>query len=269
MAKEVFKQDLPLHMAVERRAPDDVIISLLEANKKAAMLPGKSGSLPLHSAAQQCLSPNVIVALIKAYPEGLDVLNNSQYTPRDFHQRNDFSLEALMRPTACWIEDVEKEAYIEKVKKRRLELREKVIFLRGQIDISQKKICIVKEMLSKIKPVLEEQEEIMKQDKTREDRSKSLKGALKQRMVIIKDRIMKLEENINKEKSSEEMMINTVLRRTYMEEAQKKYEKVTQAHNLIERDLRSLREIFSGEKDANDDEILSDFDSEYLTATFS
>lgn len=265
MTKETFKEDLPLHMAVERRAPDHVLMSLLEANKEAASIPGKSGSLPLHSAAQQCLSPNIIVALIKAYPEGLDVLNNSQYTPRDFHQRNEFALEALMRPTACWVEDVEKEEYTNRVRKRRLALREKIKLLQDRLSISKERIDSAQEIISDVKPLLEEQQEVMKKDKLREERANKLRNSLKKRMIGINERITKLEQIINNEKCAEETMINTVLKRTYMEEAKKKYEKATQSHLLIQKSLKALIERLSEQKDSSFENELEDFDLYSLT----
>ena len=246
MTKETFKEDLPLHMAVERRAPDQLIISILQANRKAALLRGKMGNLPLHTAAQNCLSPSVIIQLIKAHPEGLEVLNDNQCTPRDFHQRNDLSLEALMRPTACWIEDVVKEEYSKKANDRTFELKDKIQKLREQLALSKKKTAVATHLLGQIRPRLAQQEIDMKADKEREEKVNKLKKVLEQRLNGIKERIAIMEENMKKEKSSEETMISTVLKRSYMEEAQKKYEKVALTHELIKSDLEQLKQAHLG-----------------------
>lgn len=251
MTKETFKEDLPLHMAVERRAPDQLIISILQANKKAALVRGKMGNLPLHTAAQNCLSPTVVTQLIKAHPEGLDVLNDSQCTPRDFHQRNDVSLEALMRPTACWIEDVEKEEYNKRVNDRTFELKNKIQKLREQLAMSKKKTAVATHLLGATRPRLSQQWASMKADKEREAKVEDLKQVLEQRLNGIKERITIMEENMKKEKSSEEVMINNVLKRSYMEEAQKKYEKVAATHEVIKRDLEQLKQLHPTENSDN------------------
>ena len=85
MTKETFREDLTLHVAVERRS-NQLIIYILHTNKKAALVRCKMGNFPLHAAAQNCLSPTVVTQLIKAHPERLEVLNDSQQTPRDFYQ---------------------------------------------------------------------------------------------------------------------------------------------------------------------------------------
>ena len=85
MTKETFREDLTLHVVVERRS-NQVIIYILHTNKKDALVRCKMGNFPLHAAAQNCLSPTVVAQLIKAHPERLEVLNDSQQTPRDFYQ---------------------------------------------------------------------------------------------------------------------------------------------------------------------------------------
>ena len=50
---------------------------------------------------------------------------------------------------------------------------------------------------------------------------------LEQQLNRIKERIASMEENMNKETSSEEVMTDNVLKTSCMEEAQKKYDKVT------------------------------------------
>merc|ERR1712228_176128 len=83
----------------------------------------------------------------------------------------------------------------------------------------------------------------MQADKEREARLNRLKGELQERLIGIKERIGAMEENVKRETSSEEVMISTVLKRSYMEETQKRYEKVAQTHELLMRDLEMLKDL--------------------------
>lgn len=103
------KDSLPLHMACDRKAPDELILALLRANEKAAAWKGRGKNLPLHLAAHRNLSFEVVESIIRAYPEALECRNTSNYTPRDYQVKDNQVFQALNRPTSCWIELIEEE----------------------------------------------------------------------------------------------------------------------------------------------------------------
>jgi len=102
MTREEFKDDLPLHLACERRAPPQLILELLQMYEGAASCRGKNENLPLHISIQKSLSFEIIEALIRANPYVLDERNNSSYTPRDFGHKDTCTYQAIGRPTHCW-----------------------------------------------------------------------------------------------------------------------------------------------------------------------
>jgi len=102
MCRLSYKNDLPLHMACERRAPQELIHLLLQIYEDAASCKGRDDNLPLHIAMQKSLSPNIIESLIRVYPYGLDVNNVSGYCPRDYGHKDTAAYQALGRPTYCW-----------------------------------------------------------------------------------------------------------------------------------------------------------------------
>jgi len=107
--RQAYKDNLPLHMACDRKAPDELILALLRANEEAASWQGRNKNLPLHIAAQQKLSVDVIDALIRINPEALDCRNASNYTPRDYGVTDSQVFQTLNRPTCCWVELIEEE----------------------------------------------------------------------------------------------------------------------------------------------------------------
>jgi len=102
MMHEAFKDDLPLHLACERRAPPRLILALLEMYDGAASCRGKNENLPLHIAIQKSLDFEIIEALIRINPYVLDERNNDNYTPRDYGHKDAFAYQAIGRPTQCW-----------------------------------------------------------------------------------------------------------------------------------------------------------------------
>ena len=107
--RQPYKDNLPLHMACDRKAPDELILALLRANEEAAHWPGRNKNLPLHIAAQRDLSFDVVDALIRISPQALEARNASNYTPRDYGVTDTQVFQALNRPTCCWVELIEEE----------------------------------------------------------------------------------------------------------------------------------------------------------------
>ena len=71
--RETHDDDLPLHMAIYKRAPETLVIHLIEAYPSAARVKGREGYLPLHWACQMGSSLAVVEALIVEYPNALDI----------------------------------------------------------------------------------------------------------------------------------------------------------------------------------------------------
>ena len=95
--KELHRNDLPLHMACEKHAPDDVILEILRHNSDALFHVGRGGNLPLHTACQKNLGHDVIESFIRMNPMGLDYRNTANYTPRDFGHSDAYANESLNR----------------------------------------------------------------------------------------------------------------------------------------------------------------------------
>ena len=96
-AKELFRENAPLHSACEKKAPEAVLIELLELNVDALQHTGKAGSLPLHIAAQKKLGPKIIEKMIRLYPAALDYKNIANYTPRGYEQKDTLVSQVLNR----------------------------------------------------------------------------------------------------------------------------------------------------------------------------
>jgi|NOAtaT_6_FD_contig_21_7878530_length_1078_multi_9_in_0_out_0_1 hypothetical protein len=121
-----YKENLPLHMACDRKAPDEFILALLRANEDAAKWPGQNGNLPLHVAAQRDLGFDTVDALIRAYPQALEYRNANNCTPRDYGETDSQVFQALSRPTCCWVELIEEEAREENQDRTVLDLHKRV-----------------------------------------------------------------------------------------------------------------------------------------------
>mmetsp|Transcript_21003 Transcript_21003/g.31863 ORF Transcript_21003/g.31863 Transcript_21003/m.31863 type:complete len:155 (-) Transcript_21003:213-677(-) len=108
MTKQVDKYgNLPLHTAIGFKAPDSLVLSILEEYPEAAKQHGTDYWLPLHIAAMWGTSTQVMEALIRAYPEALDDVGEPGIkgrTPRHFNTRFPHNRELLERPTAEWKE---------------------------------------------------------------------------------------------------------------------------------------------------------------------
>ena len=61
---------LPLHVAVERQAPEEVTLALLKAHPDGAKEKDENGRLLLHSAADRQAPEAVTLALLEAHPDG-------------------------------------------------------------------------------------------------------------------------------------------------------------------------------------------------------
>lgn len=231
-------------MAIDRQAPEYLILSILKANPEAASVPSKSGALPLHYAAEQNLSASIITELIRAYPEALDTQDSNKQTPRDHPQRNDLSREALMRPTACWIEDTEKEEYRERVIERRAELRQKMAQLKEAIESSNERIEVASKLMTKLKPRINKVDNKIDKEEKYRTQLANMKGIMCNHLKKIKERISEIENSLSDTNTNELNMMNSMLRREYVEGVKGSYDKTITSHRQIKRDLSQMRSFF-------------------------
>ena len=253
MAKEVFKEDLPLHMACERKAPETTILGLLDAFPDGAAVPGRYGGHPLHLAAQQKLSPKILVALIRAYPEALDQEDDSSNLPRDYSQRNDLNKEALCRPTACWIEDLEKEDFMNRIDRKKAQVRQKINLLRTALDTSEEKREDLKQRLKQLGPRMQAQRDVVRRLGELEKQLDGIKLKNDQYIVTVNDRIKTLSEEASTETDEEEARMKSLMRRTYMQSVQRQYEKLINRTDQIRKDLQVVRSEVAARRKASDD----------------
>jgi hypothetical protein len=125
-AREAHREDLPLHMACERRAPPEVIRGILNLYPDATKHNGRGGNLPIHIAVHRNLNEEVIDTLIRACPETLDERNQANLTPRTIGHSHVETNQALKRPTACWHQLIEDEVREEEQVTRLKLLHERV-----------------------------------------------------------------------------------------------------------------------------------------------
>jgi hypothetical protein len=242
MAMDYFKEDLPLHMAVERMAPDSTILSLLNVFPDAAARAGRLGGTPLHLAAQQNLSPSIIVAFIRACPEVLDQEDDNGRLACDYVQRNELSREALCRPTACWIEDVEKEEYNGKIQYRKAQLRQKIQKLSDALNSSKQRRGVLSKYVQQLEPRLQTQRNVLGKLVGVEKQMSDLYDSNQGHFGKVRERIKLLSDEVAWEPNDEETMMKALKKRTYMQGVQRQYEKLIARTDQINKELPSLRD---------------------------
>jgi hypothetical protein len=102
--------DLPLHLALEKHASDDVIKMLLIAYLNAAQLQNKYGNLPFDIALKHKASDDVIKMILIAYPKAAQVQNNTGWLPLHYALKYNASndvIEMLLHtyPQAARVKD--------------------------------------------------------------------------------------------------------------------------------------------------------------------
>jgi hypothetical protein len=105
MVEAAHRGDLPLHQAIKNGYSEIVIMEIFLAYPSAVMIRCKqTGMLPLHLAASSNSSPILVKAMINEYPEALDIkVNNS--TPRDLVTSSlpVESMKMICRPSMYWL----------------------------------------------------------------------------------------------------------------------------------------------------------------------
>ena len=98
--------NVPLHSALGFKAPDDVILSIIEIYPEATTVHGTDEWLPLHTAAMWGSSSKVLETLIRHHPRALDDKGEEGIkgrTPRHFSARFPHNKELLERSTDEWL----------------------------------------------------------------------------------------------------------------------------------------------------------------------
>ena len=250
MAKEPLKENLPLHMACERRAPHPVISALLRAHPDAASTCGRHGHLPLHIAAERNLPSPVILSLIRSYPEALDCKNHSRLLPRDYLQRNDVSSEALHRPAACWLEDVEKEDYLRRVTRKRTLLRQKLVQLRCAITISHERRDQTRGAIERLGPYLERNAAKERAHETQISLIKMVEDRASERIAAMSDRIDVMSGMVNVGREENDLQERSRKKCDYMIETHGECQMLVEKMKAIKRNLESIEEAAMLERDS-------------------
>lgn len=242
MAKIPLNEDLPLHMACEKKAPDSTILRLLEIYSEASSYPGRSGGYPVHLAAQNQLPPTTIVPIIRAFPEALDQEDDSNNLPRDYKQGNNLSREALSRPTACWIEDVEKEEYMARVNKKCVQLRKKLATLQCALDISVKRRSRLAANIEMVEPKMQAQRAVLERLTVLEQKLDEVHKSNQEKVQGFNLRIKELSEDLDVVVSHEEdLKAKAILKRTYMQGVQRQYEKLVGRTDQVRKEIQHLK----------------------------
>jgi hypothetical protein len=77
--------DLPLHVAIRKGAPVEVVTALLETYPDATTIPNYYfNNLPCHLACCHGISSEGMKMLLRCYPDAADVANNNGQTPMQF-----------------------------------------------------------------------------------------------------------------------------------------------------------------------------------------
>lgn len=103
LTEEEYNSNLPLHLSLQVQAPKEVILQILYLNEDATKWKGNDSNLPLHIATQRNISPEIIERLIRVHPKSLDARNADGVTPREIGHSDSSALQALLRPTCCWL----------------------------------------------------------------------------------------------------------------------------------------------------------------------
>jgi hypothetical protein len=241
MTKEPYKTDLPLHMAIERNAPDRVLLDLLKANPDAATVFGKNGCLPLHLAAKKKSSVNFITSLIKVFPEALDELNEADETPRDYMQADARIHELLCRPTACWVDTVEREEYYGRKKSKIRELETKVSLLTEALQKAQKSRQAILEKIEIIEPMLKTQDLANKEAVAQRNKVFQIEEESATELQRLKGMVKVLEDKVMSELPQEELLQLSAMKKQHVITVKKEYEKFVDTTEEIKKDILRLK----------------------------
>lgn len=204
-AREAHRDDLPLHMVCERRAPNAAILEILSLYPEASKWKGRGGNLALHVATHRNLDEEVIEALIRANPEALDEVNKASFTPRHIGHSDGDTLTALRRPTACWHQLMEDELREEDQATRLKQMHDKVDAALEQALQSDASVSALMERLQQgVESRLESLESLEHED-SMTTTVRRLQDSLKEELETTENRLTTVEDDIKAAASREFM----------------------------------------------------------------
>lgn len=115
MVKERYgnNRSLPLHMAIQKQAPEGLILGLLRIYPQAAHIKTKNGDLPMHVCCKFGSTPTVVEALLLEFPEAITIKTTCKIgsigfvSAKEIAQRNPVlsrQFKSLLeKPVSHWI----------------------------------------------------------------------------------------------------------------------------------------------------------------------
>eukprot|EP00559_Dactyliosolen_fragilissimus_P007408 CAMPEP_0184871158 /NCGR_PEP_ID=MMETSP0580-20130426/40207_1 /TAXON_ID=1118495 /ORGANISM="Dactyliosolen fragilissimus" /LENGTH=262 /DNA_ID=CAMNT_0027373715 /DNA_START=196 /DNA_END=984 /DNA_ORIENTATION=- len=227
-------------MACDRGAPLSLINSLIAANKEAVATRGFGGNFPLHIAAEKELDSHIIATLIRKFPYALEKCNYSDRRPFDFVQRDSFNHELLTRPIACWIEDVEKQEYIEAVEKRKISLRQTIDKVKKTMAVSKENRMKLEIELLKMNPIIDEMRKKMESVKAIECALDEIESKMKLSIKKLKERADEIKNNLPQPLTEEEAMMRSMMKSSYMTTIQKNHQTFHLEREALQKEIKNL-----------------------------
>ena len=194
-ASEPHRQDLPLHMACERGAPELVLQRILQAYPQASQHVGRGENWCLHIAAHRNLPTTFMESLIREYPEALDGINAAHLTPRNIGHVDINAFQALRRPTTCWHQLMEDEQREEEQEGRLKTLHSTVDAAIMDLDTSETTFQAMMKRLEQVATRLQELE-LLQKERHRMDTVHRLKDSLQTTVQRMDHRVTSLEDDL-------------------------------------------------------------------------
>jgi hypothetical protein len=119
--------------------PKSVMLAVLEAHREAVKVIGAEGSLPLHYAVRKRYPMELLLILLRAYPQALDMRDGGMRTPRDYVpiMEDTTARSAFLRPTSCWLQHLHDEELQKVMENELLELEQEVGSLMSAMESSR------------------------------------------------------------------------------------------------------------------------------------
>jgi hypothetical protein len=237
-AKEPHRDDLPLHMACERRAPDAVILELLKAYPEATKWKGRGGNLALHVAVHRNLDTQVIEALIRANPESLDELNAASFIPRSIVGHSEEAFHALRRPAECWHQLMQDEVREQAQATRLKNLHDKVDAALERVKVSDDHVDALMGRLKQVEDRLQNLESL-RHEETMTKTIQKLQESLKEGFESTESRLTTVEDDI-KAAAAREFMAKAASR-AYQGDVVRMQKKSGETAKALRRQVEQLR----------------------------
>lgn len=119
--------------------PESVLLAVLQAHREAVKIIGAEGSLPLHYAVRKRYPMELLLILLRAYPQALDMRDGGMRTPRDYVpiMEDTTARSAFLRPTSCWLQHQHDEELQKVMENELLDLEQVVASLMSDMETSR------------------------------------------------------------------------------------------------------------------------------------